>query len=383
MEEALDLGIDVYFKELSDPRIERTKKYPLDEIIFLTIAAVLCGANSWQQIVLVGTSKLEWLRRFYPFACGVPSHDTIGRVFSLLDPSKFHDCFLRWTQATASSLEGEIVAIDGKAIRGSSDHHTGREAIHLVNAWGVKNGLSLGQIKVSDKSNEITAIPSLLELLAIKGAIATIDAMGTQKEIAKAILDKEADYVLTLKGNQGNLHKEVTAFFDSKSLKFTTDKGQNNFLETIEKGHGRIETRQFVQVEINDTLRDWCPSLKEWKGINSVVRLNSIREVGEKISQEHRYYISSLGLDVPKVAEAIRGHWGVENGLHWTLDVTFSDDASQVRKDHAPNNFGIVKKIAINALKLEKSTKGLSMVNKRLKAAMENDYLGKLMCQLK
>lgn len=380
MEEEKDLGIDVYFRDLIDPRIERTKKYPLKEIIFLTIAGVLCGANSWQQIVLVGTTKIEWFKRFYPFASGIPSHDTLGRVFSILDPKKFHDCFLRWTQAAASIVEGEIVAIDGKAIRGSSDHHTGRDAIHLVNAWGVKNGLSLGQIKVSDKSNEITAIPPLLELLAIKGAIVTIDAMGTQKEIAKAIIEKDADYMLALKGNQGNLHKEVMAYFDAKSMEFLNTP---NFLETVDKGHGRIETRQFLQLQINEDMRDWCPSINDWEKMGSIVRLTSIRDLGDKISQEQRYYISSLSLDVAKAAEAIRGHWGVENGLHWTLDVTFSDDASQVRKDHAPHNFGIVKKVAINALKLETSAKGLSMVNKRLKAAMDNNYLEKLMCQLK
>lgn len=383
MDEQFDSGIDVYFGDICDPRVDRTKKYPLIEILFLTMAAVLCGANSWQQIAMVGNSKIEWLRKFYNFANGIPSHDTIGRVFSLLDTKKFHDCFLRWTQAVASIVNGEIVAIDGKESRSSQDGYVGRDAIHLVNAWGVKNGLSLGQIKVSDKSNEIKAIPQLLELLVLNGAIVTIDAMGTQKAIAEAIIEKQADYVLALKGNQGNLHEEVKVFFEAKRLSIIENADPNSVLETVEKGHGRIETRKFVQVEMNKDLIEWCPSIQNWKGLKSVIMLTSMREIGDKISEENRFYISSLKTDVERAAEAIRGHWGVENSLHWTLDVTFDDDKSRVRKDNAPQNFGIVKKIAINALKLEKSLKGLSLVGKRLKAAMENQYLEKLVCQLK
>lgn len=382
MNEMLVCDLAVSFQGLDDPRIDRTKKYPLIELVFLTIVASLCGANSWQGVILVGEVKLEWLRRFFKYENGIPSHDTVGRVFSLIDPKKFHNCFIEWTKKITAVTNGEIVAIDGKQSRCSHDSNSDKDAIHLVNAPGVKNGLSLGQIKVSDKSNEITAIPQLLELLEIKGAIVTIDAMGCQKNIAATIIDNKADYVLALKGNQTSLHKEVQTYFEAKQLELQENTSDLSFLETVEKEHGRIETRSYFQIILDNRVMEWVPSLKDWKGVQSLIIVKSRREVGEKISSESRYHISSLPLNVKVAAEAVRGHWGVENGLHWVLDVVFDDDKSRIRKDYAPQNFNLIKKLTINALKQESTRKSLSLANKRALAAMDNRYLEKLIAGL-
>ncbi len=309
MENSAECSLVVAFGPLDDPRIDRTKKYSLIELVFLTIVASVCGANSWSHVVLVGEAKLEWLRRFFPFEHGVPSHDTIGRVFSLIDPKKFHECFLVWTQKIATITQGEIIAIDGKVCRSSHDDYRGRDAIHLVNAWAVTNGLSFGQFKVADKSNEITAIPELLELLAVKGAIITIDAMGCQKDIAASIVDHGADYVLALKGNQGCMHEEVKMYFECNKLRLQGAANPTAHLQTIEKEHGRIETRSYHQILVAEAI-DWLPSASQWKCLSSIIIVESQRDIKDKVSQETRFYLSSLPINIKTAAAAVRGHWG-------------------------------------------------------------------------
>lgn len=374
LNECRDCTLVVCFKDLEDPRIERTKKYPLIEIIFLTIVGTICGADSWRQIVLVGETKLEWMRKYFAYKNGIPSHDTIGRVFSLLNPKMFQACFYSWIKSIAIDCKGDIVAMDGKK---SCNSHDGEDAelLHIVSAWSVKNGLALGQLKVKDKSNEITAIPELLKILDLKGAIVTIDAIGCQTKItANIVEDAKADYVLALKGNQKKLHDEVVQYFFEHKEQICREKIECCF-KTVDKEHGRIETREYYQVELDSEVKEWIPEYPHWTGMKSIVMVDSQREIKGKTSNESRFYISSLALNTEKVAEAIRAHWGIENQLHWVLDVIFSDDKSRIRKDHAPQNFSLVKKWVLNLLKLEKTRKDLSLRMKRALAAMEFKYL--------
>lgn len=371
--------LDVFFGDLEDPRIDRTKKYPLVEIVFLTIIATLCGADSWQAIVLVGEERLDWLRKFFPFTNGIPSHDTIGRVFSLLDPKLFQDCFLRWVHSVATVTNGEIIAIDGKVSRASADARTGNPALYLVNAWAVKNGVSFGQVKVADKSNEITAIPELLKLLSLKGAVVTIDAIGAQKEIVNAIVSKGADFAIGLKANQPTLHDEALRYMETKML--SAKSNPENYDHQTNAGHGRVETRECFHVPIDF---DWMPSAKDWPGVTSLIGILAERfqKSTNETSTELRLYISSLSIDAKHAQQVVRSHWGVENNLHGVLDVTFSDDKSTIRKDNAPQNYGIVKRWVMALLKSDKQKKGLSLKNKRMKALINPDYLESLWKQV-
>lgn len=350
------------FGKLTDPRLNRKKKHLLPDIIILSILAVLCGAESWESIELFGKTNVDFLRKIIPLKNGIPSHDTINRVFSIINPRLFEQLFIEWSKSLKSSgLPEKVIAIDGKTVRGSKDSFHEKSPVHLVHAWCVENNICLGQKKIADKSNEITAIPDLLNLLEIKGSIITIDAMGTQKAIAEKIIDKGADYILAVKDNQKGLRSEVEATCN----RF---KPLSDYTET-EKGHGRIETRR-CQVFDKSDIVDFD---KQWKGLQTVIKITATREIKNKVTTEERYYISSLDAKQP-FNKYIRDHWRVENSLHWTLDMVFREDEQRKRDKHAAENFALVRKIGLNLLKKDTSTKG-SLVSKRLKAGWDKNYL--------
>lgn len=369
-------NISVHFASVRDPRIDRSKKHKLIDIITITICGVICGADSWVDIAMFGESKRGWLEGFLKLPYGIPSHDTFGDVFSRIDPAQFRECFIEWVRAVEELTRGQLVSIDGKTLRRSHDRLGGRDAIHMVSAWSSVNGLVLGQIKTDEKSNEITAIPELLKLLEISGCIVSIDAMGCQKDIAKAIVDKDADYVLSLKQNQGNLYEDVKDLFDG-AFQLGFEDIEYDTYETVEKGHGRIETRQCWAISDLQDLSN-IRSLSEWKSLNSVAMVRAERRIGDSVSVESRYYISSLKGDARQLLWAIRGHWGIENSLHWVLDIAFREDDSRVRKDNAPENLAVVRHIALNLLTQEKSLK-VGVKAKRKRAGWDNDYLMKVL----
>lgn len=363
-----------HFAELIDPRKNNhNKRHLLSDILVMTILAVLCGAESWTDVEEFGEAKEEWLRTFLQLPNGIPSHDTIGDLYSRLNPKQLQACFLSWIQSLVQVTQSEIVPIDGKTLRRSYDTKSNRGAIHMVSAWASANGVVLGQIKTDEKSNEITAIPELLGMLDIKGCIVTIDAMGCQKNIAEKIVEKEANYVLALKGNQGGLYEDVKLYMDSivdQQLKNVPHKS----LEIIEKGHGRIEERRYWVTEAID----WLPQKELWKNLKSIGVVESKRHIGNKVSEERRYYIASISADAELFSSAVRKHWSIENHLHWSLDVAFNEDNCRVRKDNAPENFSIIRHIVLNLLKMEKTAKvGLKI--KRNKAGWDNRYLTKVL----
>lgn len=338
------------------------------DILVITILGVICGADGWVEIAAFGRSKYEWLKSFLELPNGIPSHDTFGRVLALLNPKCLEECFLKWVQSLARNEDGQIIAIDGKTLRRSYDGSK-KAAIHMVSAWSSANSVVLGQLKTEEKSNEITAIPELLNMLDISGCIVTLDAMGCQKEIVKKIVDKKGDYVLGLKGNQGNLHEDVKLYLETC---YTSNfrKVEHDYYETVEKEHGRIDIRRYWTT----SKIDWLENKNNWKNLSTICMVESERRIGDEVSKEKRFYISSLASDAKKTGNAIRKHWGVENGLHWSLDVTFNEDQCRIRRGHAAENLAVVRHIALNLLKQEKSAKvGLKI--KRSKAGWENSYL--------
>ncbi len=345
-DEELGLGGKLDFLEafsaLPDPRQSKKVLYPLDEVLLLTLCAVLCGADGWVSVALFGEQKLKFLRRFLPFENGTPSHDQLGLIFGALDAQAFQTCFIAWTQASSGAIAG-VVAIDGKTVRRSFDRAGNKGAIHLVSAWSSRQKLVLGARAVDEKSNEITAIPELLDLLAIKGAIVTIDAMGCQKKIAEKIIAKSADYVFGLKGNQATLRTDVEDLFTEQMACNFKDVAVSRAIGT-DAGHGRIETRQVFAV--GDIA--WLRQNHEWAGLRSIIMVVSSRETQKGTERERRFYISSLPADAEKLGSAIRQHWGVENALHWVLDVNFRDDDCRIRKKNAPANFSSVKRATLN-----------------------------------
>lgn len=358
-----------HFAELEDPRTSYLVDHPLLDIVALTICAVICGAETWEEIEAYGHSKLAWLQTFLELPNGIPSHDTISRVFALLEPSQLQACFASWVKCIAELSAGEVVSLDGKSVRRSYDKGAGKGAIHMVSAWAGQNQLVLGQVKVADKSNEITAIPKLLSILDVSGCIVTIDAMGTQTDIAKQIVDQGADYVLSLKGNQGNLHQDVEQLFDWASKTNFKDIDHEAH-QTIDKGHGRLEIRRYWLLDKVEHLED----ARRWEGLKRVGMIESERRIeGQPTSVERRYYLTSLDGGIERFAAATRSHWGIENKLHWSLDVVFHEDDSRIRKGHAPENMTVMRKIALNLLAKE-SSKG-SKKAKRLKAGWDNDFL--------
>ena len=373
-DEELGLGGKLDFLEafsaLPDPRQSKKVLYPLDEVLLLTLCAVLCGADGWVSVALFGEQKLKFLRRFLPFENGTPSHDQLGLIFGALDAQAFQTCFIAWTQASSGAIAG-VVAIDGKTVRRSFDRAGNKGAIHLVSAWSSRQKLVLGARAVDEKSNEITAIPELLDLLAIKGAIVTIDAMGCQKKIAEKIIAKSADYVFGLKGNQATLRTDVEDLFTEQMACNFKDVAVSRAIGT-EAGHGRIETREVFAV--GDIA--WLRQNHEWAGLRSIIMVVSSRETQKGTERERRFYISSLPADAEKLGSSIRQHWGVENALHWVLDVNFRDDDCRIRKKNAPANFSSVKRATLNALR--KAPGKDSLKSKRLIAAWDENYLAKI-----
>lgn len=334
-----------YFDDLTDPRVDRTKLHSLPKVIFLTIVGVLSGAESWVEIEEVSQMRSDWLGKHIDLSTGIPSHDTFGNVFARLDPDEFEDCFLRWVNDLAQISEGEVIAIDGKTLRGSYDKTHSKAAVHMVSAWANANRLVIGQQRTSAKSNEITAIPGLLQLLSLHGAIVTIDAMGCQKEIAEQIISQEADYILALKTNQPALHEQVEHLFNIQPPDETD--------EQVDAGHGRVETRKCTL--INDF--KWLEEAEEWAGLRSIAKIERTRydkSEGTTTTQV-AYYISSLHAGAAKINQAVRAHWGIENSLHWCMDMVFSEDSNRTRNGHSAQNLSLVKKIAMNLLRSESS----------------------------
>jgi predicted transposase YbfD/YdcC len=340
----------------------------------LTICGVICGADSWVDIEAYGHSKADWLQSFLALPNGIPSHDTIRRLFAMLEPASLQSCFANWVKSIAELSNGEVVAIDGKCVRRSYDHGKGKGAIHMVSAWASENRLVLGQVKVDSQSNEITAIPRLLEVLDLQGCIVTIDAMGTQTAIAQQIIEQGADYILSLKGNQADLHQDVEQLFDW-ALKRQFKDMAHEYHSTLDKGHGRVEIRRHYLL---DSVQYLLHS-ERWCGLKRIGMIEAERRIdGKAATLERRYYLLSLDGDVQRFATAVRGHWGIENQLHWCLDVAFAEDHCRIRSGHAPENMTLIRKIALNPLAKEASVK-VGKKAKRLKAGWDNDYLLKVL----
>lgn len=364
------------FADVPDPRVDRTLDHKLTDILVIGLCSMITVGKHFTDMETFGEAKEEWLRTFLELPNGIPTHHTFNRVFSAIDPDCFSACFVRWAAGICTAVDEEIVAIDGKALRCALN--AGDKIPYIVSAWAVKNGLSMGQVKVDEKSNEITAIPELLRLLDLKGCIVTIDAMGTQKNIAAEIVEAEADYVLALKGNHGNAHDEFKEFFDDavpagSDAKATRPEGMD-FHETTDKGHGRIEIRRYWHTEDID----WFEDKKHWPGLRSVGMVESTRIIKGQASVERRIFLCSIGRNARRFGEAVRGHWGVENPLHWTLDVTFGEDQSRAREENAAQNLATLRRIALNLAKKNTSSK-LPVRRKLIRAALNSDFLSDLL----
>lgn len=359
-----------YFGAISDPRINRNKRHLLEDILFIGLCTLLSGGETFEDMEVFGREREEWLRRYLALPNGIPSHDTFGRVFSLIGPEKFHECFAEWTQAVRERVSGEVVAIDGKSLR-----RTGKDKesiVHLVSAWASTNRLVLGQLQVADKSNEITAVPKLLRMLELAGCIVTTDAMGTQKNIAKEIHEADADYVLCLKGNQGTAHREVAAFLDDAIRR---KEPHLQTFESVDKDHGRLETRRcWISGQI-----DWFSDRDQWENLRSVGVVEARREVGDTISVERRYFLCSIAPDAKNFARAVREHWGIENSLHWVLDVSLQEDQSRARTGYAAQNLALLRKLVLNLIRKDTSHKKKSLRSRRNIAAWSLSYLETLL----
>ena len=361
-------------RKIADPRREHQKFHSLYEILVIAICGVLSGAEHWTELEDYGEAKQEWLATFLELKHGIPSHDTFRRVFILLDPMELKSVFVDWISSTVSLSQGTLVNVDGKALRGSKAPLKGKKALNVVSAWVSEQSVVLGQIKCEEKSNEITAIPELLKILDLEGCVVTIDAMGCQTDIVKEIAEKDADYVISLKGNQGTLHQEVKQYLDwaphhnFKDIEYET-------CRTLEKDHGRIEERRcWVTEDI-----EWLEQKEEWKNLKSVIMVEAVREViGKEKTTERRYFISSLGANAERALRAVRGHWAVENELHWCLDIGFREDECQIREAQSAENFAALRHIGLNLLKQDKSCR-LGIKSKRKKAGWDESYLLKVL----
>ena len=362
-----------HFSVIKDPRLSRKKLHDLQEIIITAVVSVICGCDNFSEIQEFAEERIDWFKKFLELENGIPSHDTYCRVFSILAPREMELAFISWMKSITELSKGEVVALDGKAIRGSLERKSNKKAIHIVSAWASENGVSLGQVKTSEKSNEITAIPELIKLLNLEGCVVTIDAMGTQKKIAACIHEAKADYLLALKGNQEQLRRDVEYSFETAEK--TNYQGfETDCFSESSKGHGRQETREY------QTLKelDWLPERDEWVNLRSICKATRTRTVSGKTSCEVQYYISSLPGNAEQIGRAVRSHWSIENNLHWSLDVSFGEDACQTKRLYGPANFSVIRKIAVNIVKKEKSCKrGIKI--KRKKASWSERYLEKVL----
>jgi predicted transposase YbfD/YdcC len=372
-----------HLKDLPDPRVNRTRDHELVDILIIAICTLLCGGESFYDMEDFGKAKREWFATFLRLPNGIPSHDTFTRLFARLDPASFRECFMRWTAGLREAVHQEIVALDGKALRHAKD--AGEEVRYIVNAWAESNRLVLGQLKVTEKSNEITALPGLLRALDLAGCIVTTDAMGCQKKVAREIIEADADYVLALKGNHETVHQEVQSFLDDEVKRQAKPAAPRMAcdapppvtfasLETCDKGHGRLETRHYYQ----STDVAWFEDLGLWEGLRSVGMVESTRQIGDKVTVERRYFLSSLGLDIEAFARAVRGHWAVENSCHWVLDVILREDDNRTRTGHGAENLAALRRMALNLLSREK-TKKRGIKGKQLNASWDHSYLLRLL----
>jgi predicted transposase YbfD/YdcC len=364
-----------HFRNIEDPRIDRRKRHTIWDIIVLTICAVVCGCETWEDIEIYGKEKQQWLKGFLTLPNGIPSHDTIRRLFIRLNPEQLQQCFLSWVEAIRRHTEGEVVSIDGKTARRTHDRSAGKNALHMVSAWASENRIVLGQVKTDEQSNEITAIPELLKLLELKGCIVTIDAIGCQTQIAQQIREKKAEYVLAVKANRPDLLGELKYCFEESKEGASSQEDWYDYHRTFDKEHGRMETREYL---ITDEI-DWLGALvKGWADVKSIGMVRSRRVVGEEESSECRYYLTSLEANAEVFATAVRAHWGVENSLHWVLDMVFREDESRMRKGNSPENFAILRRIALNLVRRDTSSK-FSLKARRKAAGWSNSYLERLL----
>lgn len=378
MSEENPISLVISFQDLPDPRVEGRCDHKLIDILVITVCAVIAGAESWVDVESFGQAKHEWLKTILKLPHGIPSHDTFGRFFAVLDAEAFQTAFMRWVEGVFRVSRGQVIAIDGKTVRRSHNRTIGKDAIHMVNAWATRNGIALGQWKTDAKSNEITAIPPLLRQLNVAGCIVTVDAMGAQTKIAQAIRDEKADYVLRVKDNQGHLHQDIQDWFAHADHVQFADM-QHSYAETVNKGHGRIEIRRCWA--ISDPLAfEYIRNYEGWTDLQTMVRVQRERRLPNKTEIDTAYYISSLPAEAEPLLDATRFHWAVENSLHWVLDVIFREDDTRVRVGHAAHNMAILRQLALNIIKKD-SSKG-SIRTKRFKAGLDITFLEKLLDQI-
>lgn len=382
MPETTSASIAHHFAQIEDPRLERRKLHRLDDILTLSICASICGADGFSAIEEFGLAKEDWLRGFLDLPNGIPSHDTIGRLFALIETQQFEHCFIDWMGSVFEATDGEVVPVDGKRLRRSYDRASNKAALHMVGAWATENGLLLGGMETESKSNEIKTIPKLLALLELTGCIVTIDAVGCQKEIAEQVVEQGADYVLSLKENQGLLFDDVEALFDRVRLHHKPSAASVargvGFAQTTDGGHGRIEQRRCWVVSIEEA---GLIDTQGWRELRTVALIERERTTATKTTLERHYYISSLAADAGRILAVVRRHWHVENRLHWVLDVAFSEDQSRVRSGHAAANLALVRRLAVSALQREQSLKrGIGI--KRLRAGWDDRYRLKVLRQI-
>jgi predicted transposase YbfD/YdcC len=373
MADSVNASIVTHFQTLEDPRIERTKKHLLLDILVIALCTLLTGGEGFQDMELFGKSKQAWLQTFLALPHGIPSHDTFGRVFARLNPQRFQECFLAWTRAVAQLTQGTLVSLDGKTVKASVDRATATSPLHMLSAWcSDQGGLVLGQIKTDTKSNEITAIPELLQLLAIKGCIVTIDAMGCQTAIARQIRDQGGEYLLALKGNHKKAYTAIKAYFHQEIEHHLAWRNDENFFDAFDDTHGRTVRRRVWAITELTVL----PELTKWPGLHSVIVVETLRMAHQHapVTSDYRFYISSLVRSATVFVRMIRQHWDIENKLHWSLDVTFNEDRSRIRKEHAAENMAAVRHVALNLLRQEHSHQ-ISLRQKRLLCGLDENYL--------